>query len=260
MKLTPELLSRSSSSINHLQDRSVDLRGLKIPAIENLGVTRDQNDSIDFTDNDIRYLGNFPLLRQLKHLLLSNNLISRIDPRLPFSLPSLHSLTLTNNSISDLSELVHLAKCSKLDHLTLMGNPVGREQHYRDFVIWKLPQVRVLDFQRIRDKERQLAKELMETQDGRPSALAVKLMGGDKMGGDKMGGDKMGGDKMDVDSAVAGKESTFEPGRSNGSRKRFLTREERKEIQEAIEKSESLEEIKRLEEQLKMRHAFLGSS
>ncbi|SPC63344.1 related to U2 snRNP protein A` [Ustilago sp. UG-2017b] len=250
MKLTPELLSRSSSSINHLQDRSVDLRGLKIPAIENLGVTRDQNDSIDFTDNDIRYLGNFPLLRQLKHLLLSNNLISRIDPRLPFSLPSLHSLTLTNNSISDLSELVHLAKCSKLEHLTLMGNPVGREQHYRNFVIWKLPQVRVLDFQRIRDKERQLAKELMETQDGRPSALAVKLMGGDKMSGDK----------MDVDSAVAGKESTFEPGRSNGSRKRFLTREERKAIQEAIEKSESLEEIRRLEEQLKMGHAFLGSS
>lgn len=148
-----------------------------------------------------------------------------------------------------------MAKCSKLEHLTLMGNPVGREQHYRDFVIWKLPQVRVLDFQRIRDKERQLAKELMETQDGRPSALAVKLMGGDKMSGDKMDVDK-----MDVDSAVAGKESTFEPGRSNGSRKRFLTREERKAIQEAIEKSESLEEIRRLEEQLKMGHAFLGSS
>lgn len=143
-----------------------------------------------------------------------------------------------------------MAKCSKLEHLTLMGNPVGREQHYRDFVIWKLPQLRVLDFQRIRDKERQLAKELMETQDARPSALAVKLMGGDKMGGDK----------MDVDSAVAGKESTFEPGRSNGSRKRFLTREERKAIQEAIEKSESLEEIRRLEEQLKRGHAFLGSS
>ena len=138
-----------------------------------------------------------------------------------------------------------MAKCSKLEHLTLMGNPVGREQHYRDFVIWKLSQLRVLDFQRIRDKERQLAKELMETQDARPSALAVKLMGGDK---------------MDVDSAVAGKESTFEPGRSNGSRKRFLTREERKAIQEAIEKSESLEEIRRLEEQLKMGHAFLGSS
>lgn len=246
MKLTPELLSRSVSIINHLQDRSLDLRGLKIPSIENLGVTRDQNDSIDFTDNDIRYLGNFPLLCQLKHVLLANNLISRIDPRLPFSLPSLHSLTLTNNSISDLSELAHLSKCTKLEYLTLMGNPVSREQHYREFVIWKLPQVRVLDFQRIRDGERELANKIMETQDGRPSALAVKLMG-------------KAGDQMDVDGVVA-KERTFEPGRLNRSRKRVLTQQESKAIEEAIEKSESLDEIRRLEEQFKMRHTFVGSS
>lgn len=245
MKLTPELLSRSTSSINTLKDRSLDLRGLKIPAIENLGVTRDQNDSIDFTDNDIRYLGNFPLLGQLKHLQLSNNLISRIDPRLPFSLPSLHTITLTNNSISDLSELAHLSKCSRLEYLCLMGNPVSREKHYREFVIWKLPQVRVLDYQRIRDKERQLAKELMQTEDGRPSALAASLLRKD-------------GAPMDVEDVGKGK--TFEPGKLNGTQRRLLTAEERKAIEDAIEKSESLEEIRRLEEQLKMGHTFVGSS
>ena len=239
MKLTPELLARTPSTINTLSDRHLDLRGLKIPSIENLGVTRDQNDSIDFTDNDIRFLGNFPLLRQLKSLQLSNNLITRIDSRLPFSLRSLSSLTLTNNSISDLSELANLSKCGKLEYLSLMGNPVSREKHYREFVIWKLPQVRVLDYQRVRDIERKLARELMEGEDGKPTSLALSIM------------KKAGEDAMDVDMGI-GKERTFEPGKLSGSGKRLLT-------VEAIEKSESLEEIRRLEEQLKMGHTFLGS-
>ncbi|SNX86975.1 related to U2 snRNP protein A` [Melanopsichium pennsylvanicum] len=245
MKLTPELLARATSSINTLSDRHLDLRGLKIPSIENLGVTRDQNDSIDFTDNDIRYLGNFPLLSQLKHLQLSNNLVARIDPRIGFSLPGLHSLTLTNNSISDAAELSHLTKCKRLEFLCLMGNPVSREKHYREFVIWKLPQVRVLDFQRIKDKERALAKELMEDEEGRPSALAVSRLG------------KSNG--MDADIIGISKDRTFEPGRLNGSQRRLLTAEEKKAIEDAIEKSESLEEIRRLEEQLKMGHTFVGS-
>jgi U2 small nuclear ribonucleoprotein A' len=154
MKITPELLSRTTPYINTLKDRELDLRGLKIPAIENFGVTKDQNDSVDLTDNDIRFLGNFPLLRQLKHLRIGNNLITRIDSRLGFSLPALQSLTLTNNSIAELSELVHLSRCSQLEYLSLMGNPVSRDKYYREFVIWKLPQVRVLDFQRIKDKVR----------------------------------------------------------------------------------------------------------
>lgn len=40
MRLTPELIARSESTLNALQDRELDLRGNKIPAVENLGVTR----------------------------------------------------------------------------------------------------------------------------------------------------------------------------------------------------------------------------
>lgn len=250
MKLTPELLTRTPSTLNTLGDRTLDLRGLKLPSIENLGVTRDQNDTIDLTDNDLRYLGNFPLLSQLKHVLLANNLITRIDPRIAYSLPALHTLTLTNNPISDLSELAHLAKCSRLEYLSLMGNPVSREKHYREFLIWKLPQVRVLDFQRIKDKERERAKELMQTEDGRPSSLAASIL--------KKGDEAVA---MDLDPQMARKSKTFEPGRLNGSTtRRLLTAEERKAIEDAIENSESLEEIRRLEEQLKMGHTFVASS
>jgi len=39
MKLTPELLAQATSQLNPLKERQLDLRGFKIPAIENLGVT-----------------------------------------------------------------------------------------------------------------------------------------------------------------------------------------------------------------------------
>ena len=51
------------------------ISGYKIPVIENLGATLDQFDTIDFSENDIRKLDGFPLLRRLKCLLLNNNRI-----------------------------------------------------------------------------------------------------------------------------------------------------------------------------------------
>jgi len=71
------------------------LSGYKIPVIENLGATlvgfkifndfyavvtyfqylQDQFDTIDFSDNDIRKLDGFPLLKRIKSLLLNNNRI-----------------------------------------------------------------------------------------------------------------------------------------------------------------------------------------
>lgn len=47
--------------------------GYKIPVIENLGATLDQFDAIDFSDNEIRKLDGFPLLKRLKTLLMNNN-------------------------------------------------------------------------------------------------------------------------------------------------------------------------------------------
>lgn len=53
--------------------------GNKIQAIENLGVTQNQFDSIDLSDNAIVKLEGFPKLPRLRMLLLSNNRITRID-------------------------------------------------------------------------------------------------------------------------------------------------------------------------------------
>lgn len=154
MKLTPELLAATQTSLNPLGDRELDLRGHKIPTIENLGVTRDQVDTLDLSDNDILALGNFPHLDRLAHLLLSNNLISRIEPRLAFSLPRLTTLVLTNNQLSSFHQLLPLGKFPMLEYLSLIGNPIARERHYREFVVAKCKSLRVLDFRRIKDKVR----------------------------------------------------------------------------------------------------------
>lgn len=237
MKLTGELLAQSDSSLNPLKERELDLRGLKIVAIENLGVTRDQNDALDFTDNEIKYLGNFPRLLRLQHLTLSNNLVTRMDPLLGKSLPYLHSLVLTNNAIADMRQIVPLRRLRRLEYLSLLGNPVSHEKHYREFIIWRLPNVRVLDFKRITDKEREYARRLMETPEGRPSELAIQLSGSD----------------TSAPAATPTHAARFEPGAPiPGAAGRQLTAKDRAAIQEAIDKSESLDEIRRLEERLKM--------
>ena len=56
--------------------------GAKINAIENLGATQNQFDSIDLSDNAIIILEGFPKLPRLKTLLLSNNRVTRIARKL----------------------------------------------------------------------------------------------------------------------------------------------------------------------------------
>ena len=43
----------------------------KIPIIENMGATLDQFDTINFTNNEIRKIDNFPLLPRIKTLIFN---------------------------------------------------------------------------------------------------------------------------------------------------------------------------------------------
>ncbi|KFV91058.1 U2 small nuclear ribonucleoprotein A', partial [Eurypyga helias] len=140
--------------------------GYKIPVIENLGATLDQFDAIDFSDNEIRKLDGFPLLRRLKTLLMNNNRICRIGENLEQALPSLTELVLTNNNIAELGELDPLSTIKSLTYLSILRNPVTNKKHYRLYVIHKVPQVRVLDFQKVKLKERQEAEKMFKGKRG----------------------------------------------------------------------------------------------
>lgn len=176
MRLTPDIIQDSPCILNPLGDRELDLRGLKIPEIENLGVTKDLNDSIDLSDNDLRQLHNFPLLRRLKCLLLANNRISVLDSTLGQQLPNLNTLILTNNSIEGLEALEPLLTLKKLSHLSLLNNPVTKKPNYRSWCIFRFPSIRFLDFLHVKDKERTAAKLLFVAPDGSHTALASSIL------------------------------------------------------------------------------------
>ncbi|KTF87569.1 hypothetical protein cypCar_00039887, partial [Cyprinus carpio] len=152
VKLTAELIEQAAQYTNAVRDRELDLRGYKIPVLENLGATLDQFDTIDLSDNEIRKLDGFPLLKRLKTLLMNNNRICRIGETLEQSLPDLKELILTSNNIQELGDLDPLASVKSLSLLSLLRNPVTNKKHYRLYVINKIPQIRVLDFQKVKMK------------------------------------------------------------------------------------------------------------
>ena len=77
---------------------------------------------------------------------------SRIAEDVHEAIPNLTELYLTNCELKDLSDLDALAHFKKLEYLSLLRNPVTHKQHYRFYVIHKIPQVRVLDFRRVKMK------------------------------------------------------------------------------------------------------------
>ncbi|KAL0950768.1 hypothetical protein HGRIS_007535 [Hohenbuehelia grisea] len=235
MKLTPELLAQAPSALNTIKERQLDLRGYKIPAIENLGVTRDQHDAIDFTDNAIVSLGNLPLLRRLHTLLLASNHITSISPSLHLSAPNLTTLVLTNNSIAELGDLEPLKDLRSLRFLSLLGNPVREKKWYREWLAWRLPALRVLDFQRIRDKERKAGKALFLTAEGLPTALATTISA-----------------TVSTHSSKA-PIATDEPRAALPSVKagRLMSKEDAEKVKAAIAKATSIEEIRKLERSLR---------
>lgn len=115
----------------------------------------------DLTDNAIVVLDGFPSLPRLSMLLLNNNRISRISvANLERSLPRLETLVLTNNRISRIEDVEALGRLKSLRHLSLIDNPVTKLRFYRSSVIHAVPQLRWLDFARVRQGERKLAQDL----------------------------------------------------------------------------------------------------
>lgn len=64
------------------------------------------------------------------------------------------------NRLSDLSEIDNLSYCRNLTRLYLMENKITQNQNYRYYVIHRLPALKVLDFQRVRQEERDHAENL----------------------------------------------------------------------------------------------------
>lgn len=235
MKLTAEVVQGSPQYFNPAKQWTLNLRNYKVNMIENLGVTLNQFECIDLSDNDIRKVDGFPLLDRLKALVLCNNRICRIDDRLHESLPNLTSVNLINNLFEELGDLDALKSLTKLSHLYLMRNPVAARKNYREYLIYLLPQLRVLDNRRVSPKERDSARKLFKSKTGKQ--LLEEL--GFRSGAGRASASKSG---------IAGRNSDASASAPAHSH------EDIENIKAAINSATSLEEIERLNALLSSGH------
>lgn len=139
VKLTSELILESAFYTNALHERELDLRGQRIPEIENLGATRDAFDCIDLSGNDIAALANFPRLPRLTTLLLSGNRVTTIAAdNIAASLPSLESLQLANNRVCVFSLSLNFHFLCQCFSLTCFTHSDGTQTDYRLCRGWTL--------------------------------------------------------------------------------------------------------------------------
>ena len=234
MRITAELIQKSAQTLNPINEFQIDLRGYKIPYIENLTATKDQFGTIDLTDNEITKVPEIPALKQLHTLLLARNRITRFSSNWCKHLRNLENLILTGNKISQLSEVDTIAKCTTLVRLSLVDNLVTKIKDYRLYVVHKMPSLRVLDFQKVTMRERNAACERF---------------------GPAPGSEQAG----PSDTARQYREKVEKRQRTNeleSGRSETLTKERKEEmdnskrVREALMKAESLEEIKKIEEDI----------
>ncbi|EEB08077.1 U2 snRNP-associated protein Lea1 [Schizosaccharomyces japonicus yFS275] len=227
----PERVIQNDES--HIESNRLSTRGYQIPLIENLGVLKDVNDAIDFTDNDIRYLGNFPRMLRLETLLCARNRISSIASELGDVLPNLKNLVLAQNHIQELANLDPLAKCTRLEQLCCLDNPVTQKQYYRLYLVWRIPSLRIIDYERVRRNERLRAEELFGTLE-HPTEVATSIMGVKSRMFD------LGTILQQAQGPATGEVVTGY----------MLTEEEREKIKQTIKNATSIAEINKLEAML----------
>lgn len=90
-------------------------------------------------------------------------------------MPNIHTIILTNNALSELGDVEPLKECKQLTHLSMLDNPVTKKPHYRLYVIYKMPQIRVLDFNKVKLAEREEAQQLFRKADGTDNDLAKSI-------------------------------------------------------------------------------------
>lgn len=104
-KIDFALIESTPSIINPLRNRELNLSSLRLVAIENLALTKDLNDTLNFNNNAIPAVTNFPVMTRLNNLYLANNRVARIDANVAKYLPNLETLVLSGNKIESIYSL-----------------------------------------------------------------------------------------------------------------------------------------------------------
>ena len=103
------------------------------------------------------FLNDISIVSQCKSIesaTFSRNNISSL--RCFKNLQNLRELSLAENNISDINELIYLGTCPNLTKLWLKNNPISKSNDYRFQVIKNIPSLKYLDDEEITNEERNM--------------------------------------------------------------------------------------------------------
>lgn len=86
---------------------------------------------------------------------LSFNQIGSVNESLVSTFPNVTTLYLHANQITKLSHIKKLSGFTQLKSLTLYGNPVEENKHYKNYILYCFPELQQLDFCVITTSQRQ---------------------------------------------------------------------------------------------------------
>ncbi|XP_061184132.1 centriolin-like [Saccostrea echinata] len=157
--------------------------GKKIKYIENLDKLK-KLQQLNLSNNMIEKIEKLEKCLKLRELNLSYNLIHKIEglenlmylqvinltgnriEHIPIwlakRLRALRTLHLGKNNLQSLSELAKLKPLPDLTQLTVAENPVAQLPHYRQYLVFHLRTLEVLDSQPVTERDRQMARDRFE--------------------------------------------------------------------------------------------------
>jgi U2 small nuclear ribonucleoprotein A' len=169
MRLDEGIILRSPQITNPLGERELDLRGNGLTLLDEgpLSQLDDAFDVLDLTDNSLTSIEYIPELKRLTTIIAHRNRLQRISLSAALRLPNLHSFVADDNHFSTTDQLVVFSKFPSLQRISLGGtNPVARHEHFRAFLIFLCPKLKLINFQRVLDVERDAAAALKQTFEG----------------------------------------------------------------------------------------------
>jgi hypothetical protein len=114
-------------------------------------------------DNNLTDISGLDLNFRIKILYLNGNKISELLPEQFEHFIALHTLSLGNNQLNDLTGSCYVLKYLRnLRILDLYDNPISKEDNYRLRVIGELPTLQTFDRKKVTDDERRAAKVLLK--------------------------------------------------------------------------------------------------
>ncbi|XP_028394639.1 centriolin-like [Dendronephthya gigantea] len=112
---------------------------------------------LNLSHNCIKVIECVESMQKLEALNLSGNQIASIPRQTIKKIRTLKLLNLSNNKLESLLEVTKLRPLQDLTNLNLQDNPFNSLPHYRQFVIYQLRSLEILDNQKVTKEERREA-------------------------------------------------------------------------------------------------------